>query len=169
MGVDPEGPRPFFRALSIPGTECERRSCGNKAQPIVTRKREMEGNPTEFRRRALTCARLALVSPIPDTRRAYAKLAASWLRLASELENGPRRCRFKRHSNWNPLPGRVVQPGCRQASFQNTIGAVIASAPAPIAAPGGPATKKPPTPPAAAPVTASERVCSRQIPRPELS
>jgi hypothetical protein len=129
----------------------------------------MEGNPTEFRRRALTCARLALVSPIPDTRRAYAKLAASWLRLASELESGQRRCRFKRHSNWNPLPGRVVQPLCRQASFQNTIGAVTASAPAPIAAPGGPATKKPPTPLAAAPVTASERACSRQIPRPELS
>ena len=50
----------------------------------------MEGNPTEFRHRAQTCARLALVSPIPDTRRAYAKLAASWLRLASELESGPR-------------------------------------------------------------------------------
>ena len=75
-----------------------------------TRKREMEGNPTEFRHRALTCARLALVSPIPDTRRAYAKLAASWLRLASDLESGPRRYRFKRRSSWNPLRGRVVQP-----------------------------------------------------------
>ena len=42
----------------------------------------MEGNPTEFRHRALTCARLALVSPLPDTRRAYAKLAACWQRLA---------------------------------------------------------------------------------------
>ena len=70
----------------------------------------MEGNPTEFRHRALTCARLALVSPLPDTRRAYAKLAASWLRLASDLESGPRRCRFKRRSSWNPLRGRVVQP-----------------------------------------------------------
>jgi hypothetical protein len=70
----------------------------------------MEGNPTEFRRRALTCARLALVSPIPDTRRAYAKLAASWLKLAGELESGPRHSRFKRRPSWNPLRGRVVQP-----------------------------------------------------------
>ena len=70
----------------------------------------MEGNPTEFRHRALTCARLALVSPLPDTRRAYAKLAACWQRLASDLESGPRRCRFKRRSSWNPLRGRVVQP-----------------------------------------------------------
>jgi hypothetical protein len=75
-----------------------------------TRKRDMEGNPTEFRHRALTCARLALASPIPDTRRAYAKLAASWQRLASELESRPRQCRFKRRSSWNPLRGRVVQP-----------------------------------------------------------
>jgi len=75
-----------------------------------TRKRDMEGNPTEFRHRALTCARLALASPIPDTRRAYAKLAASWQRLASELESRPRQRRFKRRSSWNPLRGRVVQP-----------------------------------------------------------
>lgn len=70
----------------------------------------MEGNPTEFRHRALTCARLALASPLPDTRRAYAKLAASWQKLASDMESGPRRSRFKRRSNWNPLRGRVVQP-----------------------------------------------------------
>jgi hypothetical protein len=70
----------------------------------------MEGNPTEFRHRALTCARLALVSPLPDTRRAYAKLAASWQLLAGDLESGPRRCRFKRRLSWNPLRGRVVQP-----------------------------------------------------------
>ena len=69
----------------------------------------MEGNPTEFRHRALTCARLALVSPLPDTRRAYAKLAACWQRLANDLER-PRRCRFKRRSSWSPLRGRVVQP-----------------------------------------------------------
>jgi hypothetical protein len=70
----------------------------------------MEGNPTEFRHRAQTCARLALVSPLPDMRRAYARLAASWFRLASELESGPRSCRFKRRPSWNPLRGRVVQP-----------------------------------------------------------
>ena len=70
----------------------------------------MEGNPTEFRRRALTCARLALVSPIPDTRRAYAKLAGSWLRLANELEGASQRSRLKRRASWNPLRGRVIQP-----------------------------------------------------------
>ena len=70
----------------------------------------MEGNPTEFRHRALTCARLALVSPIPDTRRAYAKLAASWLRLASELESRPLQLSISSVARVNPLRGRVVQP-----------------------------------------------------------
>jgi hypothetical protein len=71
---------------------------------------QMEGNPTELRRRALTCARLALVSPTPDTRRAYAELASSWLRLANELESGPQRSRFKRRTSWTLLRGRVVKP-----------------------------------------------------------
>ncbi len=58
-------------------------------------------NPTEFKHRAQTCARLALVSPVPAMRRAYAGLAASWFRLASDLESGQRTCRFRRRSDWN--------------------------------------------------------------------
>ena len=88
----------------------------------------MEGNPTEFRHRALTCARLALASPIPDTRRAYAKLAASWQRLASELESRPRHadssaaragirfaaawfslCRFEETSSLPQQSGRKIE------------------------------------------------------------
>jgi hypothetical protein len=111
MGRGSKGPRPFFSSTlstAEPTAICkvEEETLNNRH----TRKREMEGDPREFRHRALTCARLALVSPIPDTRRAYAKLAASWLRLASDLESGSRRHRFKRRSSWNPLRGRVVQP-----------------------------------------------------------
>jgi hypothetical protein len=43
---------------------------------------------------------------------------------------------------------------CKARDDQNTIGAVTAPAPAPIPAPGGPATNQPATPPIAAPVTA---------------
>ncbi len=46
----------------------------------------MPGDPKECREHARNCARLAVTSPFPDVRENFAKLADTWLRLASELE-----------------------------------------------------------------------------------
>jgi hypothetical protein len=67
----------------------------------------MQGDASEFRRRALTCAQLALVSPIPATRKAYAKLAASWLTLATDVERGPQR-NGKARGKSNPVRRRAA-------------------------------------------------------------
>jgi hypothetical protein len=48
-------------------------------------------DPKEARQRALTFLRLAETSAYPPARERYAKLAYTWLRLATELENGRKR------------------------------------------------------------------------------
>jgi hypothetical protein len=46
----------------------------------------MPGDPKECRQHALTCARLAQTSAIPQARERFASLANTWVRLAEDLE-----------------------------------------------------------------------------------
>jgi len=56
---------------------------GGVQQPGVL---TMPGNPEECRRHALECVRLAQATSIPQRREYFAKLAATWIELAEELE-----------------------------------------------------------------------------------